>query len=93
MKTYTAIGKRVTRTDATAKVTGEAKYVDDLPVLGMVYGKVLRSHLPHAKTLNIDIGIAEKPLAARAVVTWEEYPGHKVVPAARQPGQAGHCSR
>ncbi|UCG67683.1 MAG: hypothetical protein JSW12_07195, partial [Deltaproteobacteria bacterium] len=40
--------------DHVAKVRGEAHYVDDIVLPNMLYGKVLRSPLPHARILAID---------------------------------------
>jgi len=77
MKTYGALGKRVTRADATAKVTGEAKYVADIMLPRMLYGKVLWSSYPHAVILNVDNSEAEKLQGVRAVAILKS-PGEKV---------------
>src|SRR4051794_3864637 len=48
------------RVDARDKVTGEAKYVEDLPDLpGMVYAACLRSAYSHARVVAIDTSRAE----------------------------------
>jgi CO/xanthine dehydrogenase Mo-binding subunit len=48
------------RVDARDKVTGEAKYVEDLPDLpGMVYAACLRSPYSHARVVAIDTSRAE----------------------------------
>lgn len=67
MKTYTTLGKRVKRADAVAKVTGEAKYVADIMLPRMLYGKVLWSSYPHAIIVNVDNSEAEKLQGVRAV--------------------------
>jgi xanthine dehydrogenase molybdenum-binding subunit len=67
MKTYTALGKRVQRADATAKVTGEAKYVADIVLPRMLFGKILWSNYPHAIIRNIDTSLAEKTKGIRGV--------------------------
>lgn len=41
-----AIGANVPRKDAVAKVTGAAKYVDDLKFPGMIFGRAIRSEIP-----------------------------------------------
>src|SRR5262245_42316693 len=41
-----AIGADVPRKDAVAKVTGAAKYVDDLKFPGMIFGRTIRSEIP-----------------------------------------------
>jgi CO/xanthine dehydrogenase Mo-binding subunit len=38
---YSVIGKRVPRVDSMEKVTGVAKYLGDLKIPGMLYGKPL----------------------------------------------------
>src|SRR5262249_35268908 len=48
------------RVDAHDKVTGQARYVEDLPeVPGMVYGACLRSPYSHARIVSIDTTRAE----------------------------------
>lgn len=63
----TLIGKRVTRVDAPAKVSGEAKYTYDVHRPGMLYGKVLRCPYAHAKVVSIDTSAAEKIPGVKAV--------------------------
>ena len=48
------IGASVLRPDALDKVRGEAKFVDDLAFTGMLYAKVIRSTVPHARIANLD---------------------------------------
>jgi len=74
---YSVIGKRVPRIDALAKATGEAKYTDDLTLPRMLIGKLLRSSLPHAKILHIDISRAKRLVGVKAVVTGQDTPGRK----------------
>ncbi len=73
-------GQRIPRLDAIAKVTGQAKYTYDinLPDIakhtgkqdwqGMLYGKILRCPLPHARVRKIDTIKAEKLPGVRAVL-------------------------
>ena len=42
------LGQSVSRVDARAKVTGEAKYPGDLTMEGMLYAKTLFAGRPHA---------------------------------------------
>ena len=42
------IGTSVKRTDLTAKVTGDARYVADMSHVGLLHGKTLRSKIAHA---------------------------------------------
>lgn len=44
-----AVGTNVRRKDGDAKVTGAAKYIDDLSFPGMIYGTTIRSTVPRAR--------------------------------------------
>src|SRR5688500_17813247 len=44
-----AVGANVRRKDGDAKVTGAAKYIDDLTFPGMVYGATIRSTIPRGR--------------------------------------------
>ncbi len=63
----TLIGKRITRVDSPAKVSGQAKYTYDVHRPGMLYGKVLRCPYPHAKVVSVDTSAAEKMPGVKAV--------------------------
>src|SRR5437016_13229976 len=63
----TLIGKRITRVDSPAKVSGQAKYTYDVHRPGMLYGKVLRCPYPHAKVVSGDTSAAEKMPGVKAV--------------------------
>ncbi len=69
---YSVIGKRKPRLDGVAKVTGEAKYSDDLNLPGMLWGKILRSPHPHARIVGIDTERAKRLPGVRAVVTGQD---------------------
>ena len=71
MKKYSVIGKRLPRVDARDKVTGKALYTDDLSLPGMLCGAILRSPLPHAKIVGIDVSRALKLPGVKAIVTWK----------------------
>ena len=74
MKTTSPVGKSVPRIDARQKVTGEATYVFDLKLSGMLVGRMLRSPHAHARIVRIDTSKAEKLPGVRAVVTAEDTP-------------------
>src|SRR6266508_3109131 len=63
------VGHNVARVDGFEKVTGKAKFVGDLVVPGMLYGKILRSTYPHARIRSIDISQAEALPGVVAVLT------------------------
>ncbi|HEY2986548.1 MAG TPA: xanthine dehydrogenase family protein molybdopterin-binding subunit [Candidatus Binatia bacterium] len=65
------IGQNVPRADGKDKVTGAAVYTGDMKLPGMLYGKVLRSPLPHAIIRHIDSAKAEAIPGVLAVLTRE----------------------
>src|SRR5262249_41252858 len=48
-----AVGQNVLRKEGHDKLTGPAKYIDDLVFEGMLYGKTIRSTVPHATIESI----------------------------------------
>ena len=72
---YRFIGRSMPRKDAGEIVTGKAVFIDDMKVPGMLYGKALRSPLPHADIIKIDTSEAEKLPGVKAVLTHENVPG------------------
>ena len=72
---YQVVGKPVERTDGRVKATGKARYAGDLIAPGMLYGKILRSPVAHAKILNIDTSEAKKLPGVIAVITGKDFPG------------------
>ena len=75
MKNYNVVGKSVERKDARIKATGSARYAGDLIAPGMLYGKILRSPVAHAKILNIDTTRAMALPGVMAVITGKDFPG------------------
>lgn len=69
---YSVVGKRVPKIDSIYMVTGEAKYLDDISIPGLLHGKVLRSPHPHAKILHIDTSNAIKLPGVKAVITADD---------------------
>ncbi len=57
---FQVMGKSFNRTDARAKVTGEAKYAGDMRLPGMLYARVVRPPAHGAKLLKVDTSAAEK---------------------------------
>lgn len=65
----TLIGERVPKLDAPEKVTGLARYLEDIKLPRMLYGKILFSNRPHARILGIDTSAAKAMRGVRAVLT------------------------
>ena len=57
--------------DAIARVTGQAKYTNDIKLPGMLYVRVLQSPHPHARILRIDTSEASRVPGVQAVITHE----------------------
>ncbi len=62
--------------DGPDKLTGRAKYVGDMRVPGMLYAKVLRSRLPHARILRLDTAPALAVPGVKAVITHADFVDH-----------------
>jgi len=70
------VGKPASRVDALEKVLGTAKYIDDYRLPGMLVARALRSTLPHACIIRIDITRALKVPGVHAVITSEDFIDH-----------------
>lgn len=69
------VGKRIDRIDAEGKVSGKTKYMSDMEFPNMLWGRVLRAGIPHAKILSIDTSEAEKLPGVVCVLTHKNVPG------------------
>ena len=76
MTNFSVVGHRLPRVDALAKVTGAAVFSADVSLPGMLYGKVLRSPLPHALIRRLDVTRARSLKGVWAVITAEDVPGY-----------------
>jgi 4-hydroxybenzoyl-CoA reductase alpha subunit len=85
MNQYRVIGKRLPRVDAEDKVTGKALYTDDLSLPGTLCGMILRSPLPHARIIGIDVSRALKVSGVKAIVTGDDTPKIKFGIISRSP--------
>ncbi len=74
----TLITTSVKRLDAPDKVAGRAKYTYDINRPGMIYGKIIRSPLAHARIVSIDTAEAEKAPGFKAVIVHKQ-PGTEVL--------------
>lgn len=66
------VGQSIPRVEGPAKVKGLTKYTADVDRPGILFGKVLRSPLPHARVLNIDTSKAKTLLGVKAVITADD---------------------
>lgn len=68
------IGQRLPKVDAWSKVTGAARYTDDLPLPGALCGRLLRSPHAHARIRGIDTTAAASLPGVAAVITGRDLP-------------------
>jgi CO/xanthine dehydrogenase Mo-binding subunit len=73
-----AIGRSVPRREGRAKVTGHARYVDDLTFPGMLHGVTVRSAAPRGTIRGVDFGDGI-PWDEITVVTARDIPGKNTV--------------
>ncbi|MBA2244452.1 MAG: carbon monoxide dehydrogenase, partial [Gemmatimonadetes bacterium] len=71
-----AVGRNVARKDGIEKVTGTAKYVDDLRFPGMLHGRTIRSTIPFGKIRSLRLDFDPDGFT---VVDWRDIPGRNVV--------------
>jgi len=75
MKANHIVGASVPRKEGQDKVTGRAKYIDDITLPGMIYGATVRSSIPRGKIRQISF---------RPGIAWDEF---VIVSAKDIPGQ------
>jgi CO/xanthine dehydrogenase Mo-binding subunit len=78
MKMFHTVGQPVPRKEGREKVTGEAKYVDDLKFPGMLHGVTVRSPVARGRIRNLDFppGL---PWDEFTIVTANDIPGENCV--------------
>jgi len=76
--TSAAVGRPVLRREGADKVTGRARYTDDLVVAGAWYGRTIRSRIPRGRIRSITYDPAFD-WAQVVVVTAQDIPGDNVV--------------
>jgi carbon-monoxide dehydrogenase large subunit len=72
--THRIVGQPIGRLDGADKVTGAARYSADVTLPGLIWGKALRSPLPHARILRIDTSRARALPGVLAVLTAADVP-------------------
>lgn len=71
------VGKAFYRPDAAAKVLGEAVFVDDMQLPGMLFGAVFRLPCARARIKTIDVTAAREQPGVAAVITAADIPGQR----------------
>jgi CO/xanthine dehydrogenase Mo-binding subunit len=73
-----AVGKNVPRAEGREKLTGEARYVDDLHLPDILYGRTVRSSIPKGRILSVTLDPAFD-WSGFTVVDHKDIPGKNVV--------------
>jgi len=68
------IGGRFPKPDAPDKAIGRTRYINDLELPRMLYGKILHADRPHARILRIDTAKAKALPGVHAVLTGDDFP-------------------
>jgi CO/xanthine dehydrogenase Mo-binding subunit len=71
-----AVGKRVPRKEGAAKVTGAARYIDDLTFPGMLHGTTVRATIPRGQILAVRYAF---DTAGYTLADHRDIPGKNVV--------------
>jgi 4-hydroxybenzoyl-CoA reductase subunit alpha len=71
---FGAVGRSQPRLDGAAKLTGRSEFADDIRLPGMLHARVVRSHLPRARILNIETSAAARLPGVKAIVTRDDAP-------------------
>ena len=71
---YRFIGRVTPRNDARDIVTGNSRFLNDIKLPNMLYGKVLRSPHPHAFIKKVNKCDALKLPGVKAILAWEDMP-------------------
>ena len=78
------LGASLKRKEDPRLITGEAKYLDDVRLPGMLYAAILRSPYAHAKIKGIDTNKASKQPGVIAVFTGQDFKDLPALPCAWQ---------
>jgi CO/xanthine dehydrogenase Mo-binding subunit len=73
-KALNVVGQSVPRRDGLGHVTGKTLYIDDINFPDMLYLKMVRSPVPHARIKGIDFSEAEKVPGYIRAFTYKDVP-------------------
>lgn len=80
MSDLNVVGRSYPQIDAMEKTMGKTRFVSDLVLPNMLYGRILRSPFPHARIKHIDTSRAQSLAGVKAVVTYADTPGVRFGP-------------
>lgn len=70
------VGRSVPRVDGAAKVAGTMRFVDDLVLPGMLFGRTIRTTVPSGRVAAVHLDLAPSGFT---VVDWRDIPGPNCV--------------
>jgi 4-hydroxybenzoyl-CoA reductase subunit alpha len=68
------VGTPIRKVDGLAKCAGQVRYADDIVLPRMLFCKIQRAHLPHARIAAIDVARAASMPGVVAVITGKDLP-------------------
>src|SRR5947207_782719 len=71
-----AVGRNVLRKEGAAKVSGAARYIDDLSFPNLLYGRTVRSTIPCGEIANVQFNF---DTAGFTIVDHRDVPGRNIV--------------
>jgi len=74
---FAVLGRPTRFVDGLQKVKGQAQYLDDIRLPGMLYARILRSPHPHARIKAIDVAKAAALPGVKAVLTGADCPENR----------------
>ena len=75
---FSVVGQPIVRGEGPEKVSGQSLYTSDVILPGMLWGKILRSPLPHARIVSIDTTRAAQLPGVHAVITGQDISDRRV---------------
>jgi CO/xanthine dehydrogenase Mo-binding subunit len=82
-KKFNIIGKALPREDGYGKVTGEARFADDINIPSQLYGVMVRVQTAHARIKSIDYSEVENHPAVKAICDDRDIPGARKIGVVR----------
>lgn len=73
------IGQSIPRKEGREKVTGRARYIDDITMPDMLYGVTVRSNVPRGRLIDIHFENENIPWEEITIVTAQDIPGENAV--------------
>ena len=78
-KKFSTIGKPIIRQDGYAKVTGKAKFANDINYANQLFSVMVRLPVAHAKIINVDYSEIESHPSIKTIITSKDIPGENKI--------------